>query len=166
MTLEKLPNKTYPALGLSLIDRAFKEAHAERCPLSALGEIKAYFEADGGLRCVYCGDESPSRWDHFFPVSKGGDTVPGNLVPSCARCDDSKQHKTLEEWFSSRATHKPPENLHDAIVMRIARYQKHFGYTERPFLEKIDEPTREKYERLTTALQTVRDVLRADGIIN
>jgi hypothetical protein len=77
--------------GFSFLERSIRESFASR----RFG--KAYMEqilgelSDGRVECVYCGSPEVHRWDHLFPVAAGGDTVVGNMVPACARCDDSKQ---------------------------------------------------------------------------
>ena len=57
--------------------------------------------------CVFCGNREVKRWDHLVPVMKGGETVLGNMVPACARCDDSKQAFPFEEWMVSDAKWSP-----------------------------------------------------------
>lgn len=45
------------------------------------------------FRCVYCGrtaNEVRLEVDHVKPVSKGGATVPANLVTACADCNVGK----------------------------------------------------------------------------
>jgi hypothetical protein len=166
MSLDKLPNKTYSALGLSMIDRAFKDAHATRCCTSDLASLKQYFQKDGLILCLYCGEKQADRWDHYYPVSKGGDTVVGNLVPACAICDDSKQALTLDEWAAGSGKHRPSPARLRMIHKSIKQYVKKFAYVERHFEAKMDKNTREKYRRLTDAIQAVRQVLFDDGIIS
>jgi hypothetical protein len=165
MSLDKLPNKTYPGLGLSMIDRAFKDAHAIRCSADDLPVLKQYFKKGGRIVCLYCGKKEAERWDHYYPVSKGGDTVVGNLVPACPSCDDSKQNLTLDEWAAGNGKHRPSTSRLQAIHESIKRYVKKFGYVERHFEAKMDKNTRQKYRRLTDALQAVRQVLIDDDII-
>lgn len=47
--------------------------------------------------CFYCGKES-QHMDHVIPISRGGRHSIGNLVPSCAKCNLSKNDKFLVEW--------------------------------------------------------------------
>ena len=156
MTLNRLPNRTYPASGLSIIDRAVKESFAKRCTKSDLEELRRYFLKHGGLRCVYCGSRHPTRWDHVHPVSKGGDTVKGNLVPACASCDDSKQDRTLDEWFSSASKKMPPTERHKAIKHRVSDYQAHFGYQAKRFRAKLTKDQREAYDGFRRRLDALR----------
>lgn len=39
-----------------------------------------------GKVCVYCGDPANSR-DHVIPLSKGGNSLPENIVPCCRLCN-------------------------------------------------------------------------------
>ena len=46
------------------------------------------------FRCAYCGvkftRKIPPTRDHIIPVSKGGDNVKENIVPSCRSCNTKK----------------------------------------------------------------------------
>ena len=47
--------------------------------------------------CHYCGREfKPEEltMDHVIPVSKGGKSTKGNIVPSCKECNNKKMYKT------------------------------------------------------------------------
>ena len=47
--------------------------------------------------CPYCGGSlgSDPHADHIYPVSKGGRSVPKNMVYACARCNSMKKNLTL-----------------------------------------------------------------------
>jgi len=47
-------------------------------------------DAFGG-QCAYCGVSLPTHQDHFIPLSKGGLTILGNMVPSCPSCNYHKR---------------------------------------------------------------------------
>jgi 5-methylcytosine-specific restriction endonuclease McrA len=47
--------------------------------------------------CFYCGHDS-QHLDHVIPLSRGGRHSLGNLVASCAKCNISKNNKTIMEW--------------------------------------------------------------------
>lgn len=44
--------------------------------------------------CRYCGNgddpENPLELDHVYPISRGGEDVPENIVVSCLRCNRRK----------------------------------------------------------------------------
>lgn len=53
--------------------------------------------------CAYCGG-TPRKGqrltrDHLEPVSEGGRTVQGNIVPACSSCNSSKGAEEWREWF-------------------------------------------------------------------
>jgi 5-methylcytosine-specific restriction endonuclease McrA len=54
--------------------------------------------------CAYCGEtlENGYHVDHFVPVSRGGHTVPGNLLVVCPACNMHKHSKLPQDWL-------PPE---------------------------------------------------------
>lgn len=56
-----------------------------------------------GNRCAYCGKKAdPITQDHFVPVTAGGLTVLGNIVPACASCNSSKYNHLPEEFLSPK----------------------------------------------------------------
>jgi len=51
--------------------------------------------------CGYCGQSTPAgelTMDHVVPLSRGGRTTKGNVVPSCKTCNTEKKQKLLMEW--------------------------------------------------------------------
>lgn len=50
------------------------------------------------LECWYCWAPAQVR-DHVVPPSQGGTDDPGNLVPACVRCNQSKSSRTPEQWL-------------------------------------------------------------------
>jgi 5-methylcytosine-specific restriction endonuclease McrA len=51
--------------------------------------------------CHYCGRRFPPReltMDHLVPLSRGGRTTRGNVVPCCKECNTRKQHLLPVEW--------------------------------------------------------------------
>ena len=54
--------------------------------------------------CYYCETiVSPSHltMDHVLPLSQGGKTTKGNLVPCCKSCNSKKKYHTPWEWKPS-----------------------------------------------------------------
>ena len=57
---------------------------------------------DCGRRCVYCGSAlglEAATLDHVFPLAKGGDNAPGNLVAACQGCNQLKGSMLPTEFF-------------------------------------------------------------------
>jgi len=73
---------------------------AVRCDLTGKqwDYILAVFEG----KCVYCGKvlEIPCQ-DHFIPLSAGGPHTASNILPSCRRCNSSKNSSPPQEWLGS-----------------------------------------------------------------
>lgn len=63
-------------------------------PLEGMQRLLEHFRG----RCAYCNNKAES-WDHMDPVSLGGMTIPGNIVPCCISCNSSKNNTPLEEWL-------------------------------------------------------------------
>jgi hypothetical protein len=164
MALEKLPGKMYPGFGLSMLDSAVKESFAKRCTKADLGKIRAFFTHDGAIHCAYCDAPDPKRWDHIHPVSRGGDTTPGNLVPACGRCDDSKQDREIKEWASSKSKHRPQPQQLKIILDRIEEYRATFSYSPIAFDQKLSGSQKAIYDRFRTKLEELRSQLKLDGL--
>ena len=50
--------------------------------------------------CYYCKQKFPSReltMDHIVPLSRGGKTSKGNVVPCCKGCNNKKKYLTPAE---------------------------------------------------------------------
>ena len=50
--------------------------------------------------CHYCGgkfDPKDITMDHIVPISRGGKSVKGNIVPSCKKCNTNKKYFTPAE---------------------------------------------------------------------
>lgn len=51
--------------------------------------------------CHYCNKPFPPQeltMDHIVPVSRGGKTTKGNVVPACKTCNNYKKHLLPIEW--------------------------------------------------------------------
>ncbi len=47
--------------------------------------------------CHYCGKSFPSKeltMDHLVPLSRGGKSTKGNIVPCCKNCNNEKKYLT------------------------------------------------------------------------
>ena len=50
--------------------------------------------------CAYCGTSARRlTCDHLVPQSLGGPDVPGNIVPACEPCNQSKADREWREWM-------------------------------------------------------------------
>lgn len=50
--------------------------------------------------CHYCGgkfDFKNMTMDHIVPISRGGKSAKGNIVPSCKKCNTNKKYYTPAE---------------------------------------------------------------------
>jgi ribosomal protein L34E len=61
-------------------------------------------------KCAYCQDAA-TTWDHIIPISKGGKSISGNVVPCCFSCNSSKKDQDLHDWIEK--TNK--RNLHPKL---------------------------------------------------
>ena len=52
-------------------------------------------------RCYYCGKSFPPHrltMDHIVPLSRGGKSNKGNVVPACKDCNNKKKYMLPIEW--------------------------------------------------------------------
>ena len=99
------------------------------------------------------------RWDHVVPIKEGGETVLGNMVLACARCDDSKRHLPLEEWMKSNSESSLKNRGVKDIEQRIERikgYVEHFGYTPRSLEDRLDKHDWDRLIAIRSRLQDLR----------
>jgi hypothetical protein len=53
--------------------------------------------------CAYCGcKQERFQRDHVIPVAKGGGNTKNNIVPTCKRCNTSKNINDFELWYKSK----------------------------------------------------------------
>jgi|SRR5579872_3107254 len=89
---------------------------AERVPPLARELLLEMFDGE----CAYC-SEPAKTWDHIFAVSKGGQTVPGNIVPACVSCNSRKRAKDIFAWLVEAPEIKPFTIEYLAHVLGDAR---------------------------------------------
>lgn len=46
------------------------------------------------------GAKADLTMDHVAPVSQGGETTVGNIIPACRSCNSSKGAKDMIEWYT------------------------------------------------------------------
>ncbi len=69
-------------------------------------------------QCYYCQTRiarAQVTMDHIVPISRGGRSTRGNLVPACKPCNDQKRSLTPVEWEEylqkAEKQQQMPENL-------------------------------------------------------
>jgi hypothetical protein len=55
-------------------------------------------------KCAYCAEEKKLHFDHAVPINKTslGQHRVGNLVPSCAECNQEKGHRDFREFLTGK----------------------------------------------------------------
>ena len=51
--------------------------------------------------CYYCGGKFKAderTMDHLVPITRGGKSVSGNVVPACKECNTKKKYLLPTEW--------------------------------------------------------------------
>ena len=110
-------------------ERKKKEKHDE-LRAAAAANVKETRDLGANVRrglaknhsCPYCGGSngSDSHADHIYPVSKGGRSVPKNMVFVCAKCNIMKTNLTLTAFIKKYTLDR------DAIEERLSKLHKDF----------------------------------------
>jgi len=78
------------------------DAHVrrERAAARELRQSRWWQNLIQDAKCHYCGvdlDAKTATMDHILPVSRGGKSSKGNVVPSCKPCNTAKRdHSVLD----------------------------------------------------------------------
>ncbi|MGQ9693456.1 MAG: HNH endonuclease [Thermodesulfobacteriota bacterium] len=81
----------------------FNEKHLklERQKARLLRQSRWWKQKIAEGRCYYCQQKFPPAeltMDHIVPISRGGQTTKGNVVPVCKDCNNKKKYLLLMEW--------------------------------------------------------------------
>jgi len=159
MILPKMPHRTTFGFAFSIVRRALLESIADRrLGKTEIAKVLSYF-GDDPPACVYCGTTPISRWDHLVPISKGGDTTLGNIVPACSKCDDSKRDLPFEEWVVGNAPNSPKTRGIPILKDRLAKiktYVRKYGYRPSPPSERLSAGELRRFNTLLEDLVTFR----------
>lgn len=102
--------------------RAIKRGLPNTFCVTDWNNVLEYFED----RCAYCGNQqglltfTKFQQDHFIPLTSLDcpGTVPENIVPACADCNNNKRDQYPHEWIVSRFGERNARE----ILTRIERY--------------------------------------------
>jgi hypothetical protein len=159
--LPRAPDRTTPGFSFSIVRSALTQCLGGRRFGAQEREEAAASFGTIEPECAFCGSTDVRRWDHLVAVEDGGETLPRNMVPACARCDDSKRGQRHEEWMRGDAPQSPKNRGVPDIesgIERIQAYQAKHDYVVRPLEERL---TREELERLDS-IRSRLEVLRSD----
>ena len=161
MNLPEAPQCTRPSFSFSLVQRSLRDGIADRkFGKAEMDQVVEFFFGSGEPSCVYCGASPVQRWDHLIPVSKNGDTVLGNMVPACGKCDDSKRDLAFEEWAVGTTSGSPQARAVPDVEGRLARireYVSKYGYVPRPLEERLQPEELQHLARIREDLNRLRD---------
>lgn len=68
--------------------------------------------------CAYGCGRPATTLDHIMPVARGGRSAPGNLAPTCGRCNSSKKDSDPAPWVE-RGCIAVPDLWDDLIALAI-----------------------------------------------
>lgn len=99
-----------------------QHAHARKRniePLPVVGQEHLLSRFKG--RCAYCGRRA-TTWDHIFPVTCGGNSTPGNVVPACRTCNSSKGDRDVFDWMVEKGIVPSDELVEQLILAECGLY--------------------------------------------
>lgn len=166
MVLPKTPQRTTPSFAFSMIERALKDCLARRMfGQTEKKQVLEFFRLSlESPKCVFCGGSDVKRWDHLIPIKAGGETVLGNMVPACERCDDSMREKPFNEWMVSDERYSPKTLGKKDInqrIQHIKEYMRHFNYIPLGLEERLNEDELERLAIIRAKLQEIRSEIEA-----
>ena len=141
-TVPLAPQRKTPGGVYSDVERGLKECLASRRFTKT--EMKRILDFFGKSppECVYCGSKDVGRWDHLVSIRDGGETVFGNIVPACQKCDDSKVSMEFELWMKSDRPMSPKTRHIPDIKRRIEKIKEYVsksGYKVRALEKRLNE---------------------------
>jgi hypothetical protein len=157
----KTPQRITLSFAFSYIERAILEGTARRQFGDPEKKEVLRFFGQEAPDCVYCGSLDVRRWDHLISVKRGGETVLGNIVPSCAACDDSKRDLDFRTWMLGRTPGSPTSRGVPDVRERIDRIQQYTSRFEYRNGSVEDRFTPEEAAQLT-GIRTKMDELRGE----
>lgn len=157
--LPSSPMRITTGFSFSYVERALLESLANRqFHQDDMRKIIDFFEFEPP-QCVYCGSAEIKRWDHLVAVKNGGETVLGNMVPACSKCDDSKRDIAFDIWMQSDFPNSPKsrgiENIQEKIE-RINSYTQCFEYKVRPLETRLTTDELTKLEQVRISILQTR----------
>lgn len=69
-------------------------------------------------KCTYCGVDSFIQMDHFIPVTRGGRTEAGNLVPSCIKCNREKGAEDPWKWVREKVSEENQQKIKQYLELK------------------------------------------------
>ena len=82
-------------------DLAGEDLKRERSKARELRESQWWKRRVAKGECFYCGRATPPgdlTMDHIVPISRGGKSTRGNVVPCCKTCNTAKKQLLPMEW--------------------------------------------------------------------
>ena len=83
------------------MDDEAKHARIEKAAAQALRKSRWWQNLVQATSCYYCQtplDAKTVTMDHIVPISRGGRSTKGNVVPCCKNCNNKKKQLTPVEW--------------------------------------------------------------------
>src|SRR3954451_3617762 len=141
LRLPNAPQRTTPGFVFPNVERAINDCLGRR--EFGKAQMQQVIEFFGAVppECAFCGGRPVARWDHLIPITLGGETVLGNMVPSCNRCDHAKQHRPYREWMLSDGPSSLQGRGVKDIELRLemlVKYAQHFGYQHTPLDQRLN----------------------------
>lgn len=83
-------------------DKKLSHIKREKEKARALRKSRWWQNRIATTSCHYCAkrlEKSQVTMDHVLPISRGGTSTKGNVVPACKDCNNQKKNLTPVEWL-------------------------------------------------------------------
>jgi 5-methylcytosine-specific restriction protein A len=84
-----------------MVDSSEAQIKKERAKARELRKSRWWQNLIQKTNCYYCQielDRNSVTMDHIVPISRGGRSTKGNVVPCCKECNNKKRSMTTIEW--------------------------------------------------------------------
>lgn len=120
-----------------------------------------------GGGCAFCGGAEAPRNDHLVPVINRGDFIRQNVVPACAKCDDSKGQKDFRSWMreaTSKSSLRQRGFTDTQIEERIQRIEQWQTGYESKTDEQLFEKNLSRYRLILEKMDNL--IKKAQQLVN
>lgn len=98
--------------GYEAKQRQTRRAIKKSLPCSFTPEQWAEAKKEFDYCCAYCGEKTRLDQEHFIPVVKGGGYTKNNILPSCIKCNSSKNDSDFSAWYPKQPFYSEEREKH------------------------------------------------------
>ncbi|MCQ2234186.1 MAG: HNH endonuclease [Paludibacteraceae bacterium] len=117
-----------------------------------------------GLTCAYCGDKA-THLDHLLPLiikgsPTGYGTEPGNLVPCCGNCNQSKGNKDWDVYINEINSEENAKSRIQTIESLLQKFKPQKRVFDEEFEKKWEDIKSKCNDALREAQISLEDLIK------